>query len=48
MQIITPIQKQPLMAWINVTRYEGYVLPILAGKDFKEVKKIINNSILWN
>lgn len=48
MQIITPIQKQPLMAWINVTRYEGYVLPILAGKDFKEVKKIINASILWN
>ena len=37
-----------LIEKVNLTRYEGYVLPLFAGKDFKEVLTIINNSILWN
>lgn len=38
----------PLMDWLMITRYCGYVLPVLAGTTYNEMVKIVNESIKWN
>ena len=45
----TPIEVAiPLMDWIGITMYSGYILPLVAGKDFDNVIDIINRSIKYN
>lgn len=46
--LLTNLSSVPFMAKMEIVRYEGQVLPIVAGKDFEEAISIINRSIKYN